>query len=111
MNLLTRGSTAVPDDYDDLLSYYTKRGYRVIAVAGKSIEGLSWLKAQKMKRYVLESLTSFLNVADRVPKGASRVRTQISGSRHLREQVKTGNFTGDSSPPRCTSTLQDDHGG
>jgi cation-transporting ATPase 13A2 len=43
----------VPQDYDDLLSYYTKRGYRVIAIAGKSIEGLSWLKAQKMKRSVL----------------------------------------------------------
>ncbi len=43
----------VPSDYDDLLSYYTKRGYRVIAMAGKSIEGLSWLKAQKLKRYVL----------------------------------------------------------
>ena len=35
-----------------MLSYYTKRGYRVIAIAGKSIEGLSWLKAQKMKRLV-----------------------------------------------------------
>ena len=43
-------SNLVPQDYDDLLSYYTKRGYRVIAVAGKSIEGLSWLKAQRMKR-------------------------------------------------------------
>lgn len=41
----------VPKDYDDLLSYYTKHGYRVIAIAGKSIEGLSWLKAQRMKRY------------------------------------------------------------
>lgn len=44
---------SVPSDYDDLLSYYTKRGYRVIAMAGKSIEGLSWLKAQKLKRYVI----------------------------------------------------------
>ena len=42
----------VPQDYDDLLSYYTKRGYRVIAIAGKSIEGLSWLRAQKLKRCV-----------------------------------------------------------
>jgi hypothetical protein len=41
----------VPQDYDDLLSYYTRAGYRVIAVAGKTIEGLSWLKAQRMKRY------------------------------------------------------------
>lgn len=46
----------VPDDYDDLLSYYTKRGYRVIAIAGKSIEGLSWLKAQRMKRSVCPSI-------------------------------------------------------
>jgi len=46
----------VPDDYDDLLSYYTKRGYRVIAMAGKSIEGLSWLKVQRMKRFVAPSL-------------------------------------------------------
>jgi cation-transporting ATPase 13A3/4/5 len=45
-------SRIVPQDYEDLLSYYTKRGYRVIAIAGKSIEGLSWLKAQKMKRLV-----------------------------------------------------------
>lgn len=44
---------SVPQDYDDLLSYYTKRGYRVIAIAGKSIEGLSWLKAQRMKRLVI----------------------------------------------------------
>ncbi|KAF9066168.1 Ca-transporting ATPase [Rhodocollybia butyracea] len=48
-----------PDDYDDLLSYYTKRGYRVIAMAGKSIEGLSWLKAQRMKR---ESKLRFLGL-------------------------------------------------
>ena len=52
LHLLMRGNSLVPDDYDDLLSYYTKRGYRVIAMAGKSIEGLSWLKAQKMRRYV-----------------------------------------------------------
>lgn len=36
-----------------MLSYYTKHGYRVIALAGKSIEGLSWLRAQKMKRCVV----------------------------------------------------------
>ena len=41
----------VPHDYEDLLLYYTNRGYRVIAIAGKSIEGLSWLKAQRMKRF------------------------------------------------------------
>ncbi|KAL5485211.1 hypothetical protein ACEPAI_7853 [Sanghuangporus weigelae] len=51
-----------PDDYDDLLSYYTKRGYRVIAIAGKSIEGLSWLKAQRLKREQAESGLRFLGL-------------------------------------------------
>ncbi|KAJ2916792.1 hypothetical protein MD484_g3663, partial [Candolleomyces efflorescens] len=53
---------SLPQDYDDLLSYYTKRGYRVIAIAGKSIEGLSWLKAQKMKREQAESGLRFLGL-------------------------------------------------
>ncbi|KAH7888606.1 hypothetical protein F5I97DRAFT_1854044 [Phlebopus sp. FC_14] len=51
-----------PQDYDDLLSYYTRRGYRVIAIAGKSIEGLSWLKAQKLKREQAESNLRFLGL-------------------------------------------------
>ncbi|KAL1672462.1 hypothetical protein EV122DRAFT_271611 [Schizophyllum commune] len=51
-----------PTDYDDLLSYYTKRGYRVIAIAGKSIEGLTWLKAQRMKREQAESGLRFLGL-------------------------------------------------
>ncbi|KAH8119391.1 Ca-transporting ATPase [Phellopilus nigrolimitatus] len=51
-----------PDDYDDLLSYYTKRGYRVIAIAGKSVEGLSWLKAQRLKREQAESGLRFLGL-------------------------------------------------
>ncbi|KAF6760303.1 P-type ATPase [Ephemerocybe angulata] len=53
---------SLPQDYDDLLAYYTKRGYRVIAIAGKSIEGLSWLKAQRMKREQAESGLRFLGL-------------------------------------------------
>nr|GAT56792.1 Ca-transporting ATPase [Mycena chlorophos] len=53
---------SLPQDYDDILSYYTKRGYRVIAIAGKSIEGLSWLKAQRMKREQAESGLQFLGL-------------------------------------------------
>lgn len=40
----------VPNDYDDMLSYYTRNGFRVIAIAGKSVEGMTWLRAQRMKR-------------------------------------------------------------
>ena len=55
---------SVPQDYEDLLSYYTKRGYRVIAIAGKSIDGLSWLKAQRMKRYLYLCLRCCIFIAD-----------------------------------------------
>lgn len=52
----------VPDDYEDLLSYYTKNGYRVIGLAGKSVEGLSWLKAQRIKREQVEVGLQFLGL-------------------------------------------------
>lgn len=53
---------SVPEDFDDLLSYYTKQGYRVIAIAGKSMEGLSWLKAQRMKRYGFDRMSDIVTV-------------------------------------------------
>lgn len=51
-----------PSDYDDLLSYYTKHGYRVIACAGKSMHGMSWIKAQRMRREQAESGLRFLGL-------------------------------------------------
>ncbi|WVR06383.1 hypothetical protein IAU60_003414 [Kwoniella sp. DSM 27419] len=52
--------SSFPLDYDDMLSYYTRNGFRVIAIAGKSIEGLTWLKAQRIKREAAESDLQFL---------------------------------------------------
>jgi cation-transporting ATPase 13A3/4/5 len=49
-----------PPDYDDLLAYYTHRGYRVIACATKHIFKLNWLKLQKMKREDVESGLDFV---------------------------------------------------
>lgn len=49
-----------PDDYADLLAYYTHRGYRVIACATKHIQKLSWVKVQKMKRQEAESELTFV---------------------------------------------------
>ncbi|PWN50912.1 hypothetical protein IE53DRAFT_386774, partial [Violaceomyces palustris] len=51
-----------PADYDDLLSYYTKHGYRVIACAGKTMPGMSWIKAQRMRREQAESGLRFLGL-------------------------------------------------
>jgi len=40
-----------PDDYDELLHYYTHHGFRVIACASRSFDRLNWMKAQKIKRF------------------------------------------------------------
>lgn len=50
----------VPSDYEDLLAYYTHRGYRVIACATKHIPKLNWVKVQKMKREEAESELNFI---------------------------------------------------
>ncbi|KAJ1329421.1 cation-transporting P-type ATPase 13A2 [Microdochium nivale] len=49
-----------PEDYDELLSYYTHKGYRVIACATKHLKKLSWVKCQKMKRHEAESDLEFV---------------------------------------------------
>ncbi|KAF4585430.1 P-type ATPase [Ophiocordyceps camponoti-floridani] len=48
-----------PSDYDDQLSYYTHKGYRVIGCATKHLQKLSWVKAQKMHRSEVESKLDF----------------------------------------------------
>ncbi|KAI0977328.1 hypothetical protein F4678DRAFT_468531 [Xylaria arbuscula] len=49
-----------PDDYDELLSYYTHKGYRVIACATKHMKKLSWVKSQKMTREEVEADLEFI---------------------------------------------------
>ncbi|KAK4983511.1 hypothetical protein LTR50_007185 [Elasticomyces elasticus] len=53
-------SESFPPDYDELLSYYTHRGFRVIGCATKHIFKLNWLKVQKMKREEAESNLDFV---------------------------------------------------
>ena len=50
----------VPVDYDDLLSFYTHRGFRVIACATKHIDILTWTNVEKMRRQDAESDLNFL---------------------------------------------------
>ncbi len=49
-----------PTDYEELLAFYTHRGFRVIACATKTIAKLNWLKVQKMKREEAESQLDFV---------------------------------------------------
>lgn len=50
----------VPLDFEEVLSHYTHRGYRVIACAAKYERKLSWMKVQKMSREEAESNLEFL---------------------------------------------------
>ncbi|KAL8278174.1 hypothetical protein RQP46_009347 [Phenoliferia psychrophenolica] len=54
--------STLPDDYEEMLSFYTRHGFRVIALAGKSMPGLTWIKAQRLKREVVESDLRFLGL-------------------------------------------------
>ncbi|PFH55753.1 hypothetical protein XA68_17685 [Ophiocordyceps unilateralis] len=49
-----------PNDYDEQLSYYTHKGYRVIGCATKHLQKLSWVKAQKMHRSQVENGLDFI---------------------------------------------------
>ena len=50
----------VPENFNDLLQVYTANGFRVIAMAGKSIDSsVSWIQACKLTRDVIESDLTF----------------------------------------------------
>jgi cation-transporting P-type ATPase 13A2 len=56
-------ASSIPSEFEDLLSYYTHRGFRVIACASKYFSKLSWERTQKMERAEAESrlqLTGFI---------------------------------------------------
>lgn len=48
-----------PTDYEELLSFYTHKGFRVIACATKTLK-VNWLKMQKMKREEAEKDLEFV---------------------------------------------------
>ncbi|BGP17337.1 hypothetical protein JCM10213_007551 [Rhodosporidiobolus nylandii] len=54
--------STLPEDYEEILADYTRHGFRVIALAGKSMPGLTWIKAQRLKRDAVESDLRFLGL-------------------------------------------------
>lgn len=51
---------SVPEDYNSILQEYTAEGYRVIALAHKSLKKLPYAKVQRITREVAESDLNFL---------------------------------------------------
>ena len=56
---LTTANDPVPMDYEDLLGFYTHRGFRVIACATKHIQKLTTTMVHKMQRSEAESELEF----------------------------------------------------
>ena len=52
----------LPRDFQDVLTMYTKEGYRVIAIATKRLEHLSYVKVQRIDREKLENDLDFLGL-------------------------------------------------
>ncbi|KAF7173245.1 hypothetical protein CNMCM5623_005483 [Aspergillus felis] len=51
---------SLPHDFDELLTYYTHKGYRVIACAARYEPKLSWMRAQKLTRELVERDLEFM---------------------------------------------------
>ena len=53
-------SVPVPEDFNSVLQEYTSEGYRVIALAHKSLKRLAYAKVQRITREVAETDLNFL---------------------------------------------------
>ncbi|KAJ9662965.1 hypothetical protein H2201_005842 [Coniosporium apollinis] len=81
-----------PADYEELLSYYTHRGFRVIACATKNIPKLNWVKVQKMKRAEAESELDFVGfiVFENKLKPTTTAIIEELGRANIRKVMCTG---------------------
>ncbi|PLW29716.1 hypothetical protein PCASD_15579 [Puccinia coronata f. sp. avenae] len=82
----------LPADYEEFLNYYTRHGYRVIAVAAKSFPKLSWIKAQRLTRSQVESELRFIGfvIFENKLKLATEPAIQLLKSAHIGVRMCTG---------------------
>ena len=82
----------VPVDYEELLSFYTHRGFRVIACATKHIRELSWTKVEKMGRQEAECNLEFLGfiIFENKLKAATNEIIDELNQANIREVMCTG---------------------
>lgn len=82
----------VPTDYDEILDFYTHHGYRVIALAAKSLPNISRRRAQRMKRQEAESdlvFLGFIIFENKLKPSTRGVLTQLRDAR-IRRVMCTG---------------------
>jgi cation-transporting ATPase 13A2 len=74
-------ASSIPADFEDLLNYYTHRGFRVIACASKYLSKLGWNKLQNMERMEAESglqLTGFIIFENKLKEITSEVIEELN---------------------------------
>ncbi|OAX83464.1 hypothetical protein ACJ72_02182 [Emergomyces africanus] len=96
---------SLPPDFEDLLSFYTHRGFRVIACATKHIQKLSWMKVQKLHRSEAESdleFIGFIVFENKLKPSTKSVITELNHA-HIRNIMCTGDniLTGVSVAREC----------
>ncbi|KAJ2093025.1 hypothetical protein IW138_000739 [Coemansia sp. RSA 986] len=84
-------SDTIPRDFDKVLLEYTNHGYRVIALAGKSLK-MSWPKLQKLKRDTVEQdliFMGFLIFENKLKPTTTPVLDKLRGAQ-IRQIMCTG---------------------
>ncbi|KAL2429098.1 cation-transporting ATPase [Exophiala dermatitidis] len=84
--------SSIPDDFDDLLSYYTHKGFRVIACASKYVSRLSWDEIQNMDRSEAESrlqLLGFIIFENKLKEITTEIIEELNEAR-IRNVMCTG---------------------
>lgn len=85
-------ASSIPDDFEDLLSYYTHKGYRVIACASKYVSRLSWDEIEHMDRAEAESrlqLIGFIVFENKLKEITTEVIQELNEAR-IRNVMCTG---------------------
>ncbi|RMZ86151.1 hypothetical protein DV737_g202, partial [Chaetothyriales sp. CBS 132003] len=84
--------SSMPADFDDLLSFYTHKGFRVIACASKYISRLAQHQVEQMERAEAESrlqLTGFIVFENKLKEATAGVIAELNQAR-IRNVMCTG---------------------
>lgn len=84
--------SSIPADFDDLLSYYTHKGFRVIACASKYLSRLSFSELEQMDRSEAESrlqLTGFIVFENKLKDITTEIIDELNEAK-LRNIMCTG---------------------
>ncbi|KAG4304603.1 hypothetical protein PORY_001996 [Pneumocystis oryctolagi] len=104
---------SLPDNYDEVLSYYTSHGFRVIACAMKTLFGISWIETQKMKRDEIEKDLLFIGfiIFENRLKPMSSKTIDILNKANIRSVICTGDniLTSINVSKKCNIIQKNEH--